>query len=146
MADNKTFNETVQSLFGGMSNFMNTKTVVGEPVKVGDTLLVPLIDVSFGVAAGAWDKEKDGKNSSAGGMGGKMSPTAVLVIREGTVRVVDVQNSDPVSRIIDMVPDIIAKFTGKDKADPDIENAMDDIRERETKTEGAETSEDDTKQ
>ena len=133
MADNKTFNETVQSLFGGMNTFMNTKTVVGEPVKVGDALLVPLIDVSFGIAAGAWDKEKDGKTSSAGGMGGKMQPTAVLVIRDGSVRVVDV------SRIIDMVPDIIAKFTGSDKMGKDIDDAVDDIRTSGTKTDGTET-------
>ncbi|MGI6002088.1 MAG: GerW family sporulation protein [Lachnospiraceae bacterium] len=139
MADNKTFNETVQSLFGGMNTFMNTKTVVGEPVKVGDALLVPLIDVSFGIAAGAWDKEKDGKTSSAGGMGGKMQPTAVLVIRDGSVRVVDVQNNDPVSRIIDMVPDIIAKFTGSDKMGKDIDDAVDDIRTSGTKTDGTET-------
>ena len=50
---NNDFNQTVSSLFSGMDKFMTTKTVVGEPKTVGDTILVPLVDVSFGVAAGA---------------------------------------------------------------------------------------------
>ena len=123
MADNKTFNETVQSLFGGMNTFMNTKTVVGEPVKVGDALLVPLIDVSFGIAAGAWDKEKDGKTSSAGGMGGKMSPSAVLVISNGTTKMVTVKNQDGVSKILDMVPDFVNKFTASKDGGAEAEEA-----------------------
>ena len=44
-----TFNETVESLFKGMDNFLTTKTVVGEAIHVNDTLILPLVDVSFGV-------------------------------------------------------------------------------------------------
>ena len=66
-----TFNETVESLFKGMDNFLTTKTVVGEAIHVNDTLILPLVDVSFGVGAGAWSQEH--KNSAGGGMGGKMT-------------------------------------------------------------------------
>ena len=53
MAEN-TFNNNVDSLFKGMENFITTKTVVGEPIKVSnDTVILPLVDVSFGVGAGA---------------------------------------------------------------------------------------------
>ena len=76
-----TFNETVESLFKGMDNFLTTKTVVGEAIHVNDTLILPLVDVSFGVGAGAWSQEH--KNSAGGGMGGKMTPSAVLVIKDG---------------------------------------------------------------
>ena len=47
-------------------------------------------------------------------MGGKMSPSAVLVIHDGITRLVNVKNQDTVSKIIDMVPDIIEKFRKKD--------------------------------
>ena len=68
MAEN-TFNNNVDSLFKGMENFITTKTVVGEPIKVSnDTVILPLVDVSFGVGAGAVSKEKAG--NSGGGMGG----------------------------------------------------------------------------
>lgn len=54
-------------------------------------------------------------------MGGKMSPSAVLVIHDGITRLVNVKNQDTVSKIIDMVPDIIEKFRKKDDKDPDVE-------------------------
>lgn len=126
MADNK-FDTTVSSLFKGMDGFLSAKTVVGEPVTVNDTIILPLVDVSFGVAAGAGNN--DNKNKAAGGMGGKMSPSAVLVIHDGITRLVNVKNQDSVSKIIDMIPDIIDKMKSfKDgKKDPDIEKAVDDV-------------------
>lgn len=49
------FSSTVQSLFKGMDGFLTTKTVVGDAVKFDDgTIILPLVDVSFGVAAGAF--------------------------------------------------------------------------------------------
>lgn len=127
MADNK-FDTTVSSLFKGMDGFLSAKTVVGEPVTVNDTIILPLVDVSFGVAAGAGNN--DNKNKAAGGMGGKMSPSAVLVIHDGITRLVNVKNQDSVSKIIDMIPDIIDKIKSfKDgKKDPDIEKAVDDVK------------------
>ena len=126
MADNK-FDTTVSSLFKGMDGFLSAKTVVGEPVTVNDTIILPLVDVSFGVAAGAGNN--DNKNKAAGGMGGKMSPSAVLVIHDGFTRLVNVKNQDSVSKIIDMIPDIIDKIKSfKDgKKYPDIEKAVDDV-------------------
>ena len=43
----------VESLLRGMDTVLSTKTVVGEATKVGDTIILPLVDVSFGVGAGA---------------------------------------------------------------------------------------------
>ncbi len=123
MADHK-FNETIASLVNGMDTFLSTKTVVGEPINVNDTLIIPLVDVSFGAGAGAWGQER--KNSAGGGMGGKISPNAVLVIKNGNVRIIPVSSSDPVSKIIDMAPDLINKFTGKGE-DPEVQSAIDDI-------------------
>lgn len=112
MQDNS-FNTTVQSLFKGMDSFITTKTVVGEAVHIGDTIILPLIEVSFGVAAGAFCQEK--KNNAAGGMGGKITPSAVLVIQNGSTRLVNIKNQDGVTKILDMVPDFVNRFTsGKD--------------------------------
>ncbi len=57
---NNNFDTTVQSLFKGMDSFITTKTVVGDAVTVGDTIILPLVDVSFGVAAGAFAGDKKG--------------------------------------------------------------------------------------
>ena len=112
------FDKTVGSLFDGMTNFMTTKTVVGEAVHIGDTIILPLVDVSFGMGAGA--KVDGSKNKASGGMGGKMSPSAVLVINNGVSRIINIKNQDTVSKIVDMAPDIIARFADmikKDKGD-----------------------------
>lgn len=113
MADN-TFNTTVESLFKGMDNFITTKTVVGDAVHIGDTIILPLIDVSFGVAAGAFSAEK--KQNAGGGMGGKIMPSAVLVISNGTTKLVNVKNQDGITKVLDMVPDFVNKFTSNSKA------------------------------
>ena len=58
MSDNN-FNNIVQSMLKGMDGFLSTKTVVGEPVTISDTIIVPFVDVSFGMGAGNVAKEKE---------------------------------------------------------------------------------------
>ena len=119
------FNQTVESLFKGMDSFISTKTVVGDAVKFEDgTILLPLVDVSFGVGAGAYTSDK--KNNAGGGMGGKISPSSVLVIQDGKIRLVNVKNQDMVTKIIDMVPDVIDRFT----KDPKKKQAEKDVDEK----------------
>jgi uncharacterized spore protein YtfJ len=110
MAENN-FNSTVESLFKGMDSFITTKTVVGEAVHIGDTIILPLVDVSFGVAAGAFSQEK--KNNAGGGLGGKITPSAVLVIQNGSTKLVNIKNQDGMTKLLDMVPDFVNKFTSK---------------------------------
>ncbi len=113
MSENN-FNSTVESLFKGMDNFLTTKTVVGDAVKFDDgTIILPLVEVSFGVGAGAF--AKDNKNNAGGGMGGKITPSSVLVIQNGSSKVVSVKEKDGMSKILDMVPDVINKFTKNSK-------------------------------
>ena len=106
-----TFQNTVEALFRGMDSFITTKTVVGDAIHIGDTIILPLVDVSFGVAAGAFSQEK--KNNGAGGMGGKITPSAVLVIQNGTTKLVNIKNQDGITKVLDMVPDFVNKFTSK---------------------------------
>ena len=133
MAENKNdFNETVASLFKGMDSFLSAKTVVGEAVHVNDTIILPLVDVSFGVGAGAFAGDK--KNNAGGGMGGKMSPRAVLVIQNGATKLVNIKNQDTVTKILDMVPDVVDRITGKFgdvKMDDDIDEAISDVTDEE---------------
>ena len=110
-------NTTVESLFKGMDSFISTKTVVGEPTQIGDTIIVPLADVSFGVAAGA--SSEANKNNGAGGLGGKISPSAVLIITNGSTRLVNVKNQDAITKILDMVPDLLDRFAPA-KKDEDV--------------------------
>lgn len=110
MAD-KSFREVVDSLLSGMDGFLSSKTVVGEPVQVGETIIVPFVEVSFGVGAGNFQGEK--KENGAGGLSGRMIPSAVLVIANGTTRLVNIKNQDGLTKILDMVPDLVNNFAAK---------------------------------
>jgi len=114
------FQTVVESLLKGMNGVLSTKTVVGEATTVGDTIILPLVDVSFGVGAGAGNNTQKGSSSGAGGLGGKMTPSAVLVIKDGTVKLVNIKNQDTVTKILDMVPDLVDKFTQPKDKEPEL--------------------------
>ena len=104
----------MDALFQGMNGIVSSKTVVGDAIHIGDTIILPLIDVSFGVGAGAFNGDK--KEKGAGGLGGKMTPCAVLVIQNGKTKLINIKNQDTMTKILDMIPDAIDKFSsGKDE-------------------------------
>ena len=109
MAENN-FKGTVEALFHGMDGVVSSKTVVGEAIHIGDTIILPLVDVSFAVGAGAFNADK--KEKGAGGIGGKMTPSAVLVIQNGMTKVVNIKHQDALTKVLDMAPDLVNKFVG----------------------------------
>ncbi len=122
MAENQ-FSGVVESLLKGMDTILSTKTVVGEATQIGDTIILPLVDVSFGVGAGAGVNDEKKTQNGAGGLGGKMTPSAVLVIgKSGSARLVNIKNQDTVTKILDMVPDILDRFGKKDKEEEKIDD------------------------
>lgn len=122
MGDNN-FSGVVESLLKGMDTVLSTKTVVGEATKIGDTIILPLVDVTFGVGAGASKGEK--KNGGMGGMSGKMTPSAVLVIKNGQTKLVNIKNQDTVTKILDMIPDLVDRFTSPKEEMPEDAEAID---------------------
>ena len=114
MADsNNNFKSTVEALFKGMDAVVSSKTVVGDAIHINDTIILPLVDGSFGIGAGSSSADK--KEKGMGGIGGKMSPSAVIVIQGGKTKLVNVKNQDTITKILDMVPDVVDRFTGKDE-------------------------------
>jgi len=124
---NNNFNSTVAALFQGMDSVVSSKTVVGDAIHVGDTIILPLIDVSFGIGAGSFNAEKQEKG--AGGLGGKMSPSAVLVIQNGRTKLVNIKNQDTMTKILDLIPDVIDRFENRKEkkvTEEDVAELLDD--------------------
>lgn len=95
----------LEILMNKIEDFVSSKTVVGEAVKIGEVTLVPLVDVSVGVGAGG------AENGAGGGaLGAKITPSAVIAISNGSVQLVNIKNQDAVSKLIDMAPGIAAKL------------------------------------
>lgn len=130
MEENK-FNSTVSALFNGMDSVISSKTVVGDAIHIGDTIILPLVDVSFAVGAGAFHADK--KEKGAGGLGGKISPSAVLVIQNGRTKLVNIKNQDTITKLLDLVPDVIDRVKEKKEGkvtEKDIDEMLDEAVEK----------------
>ena len=121
--ENNTFKATVEALFRGMDGVISSKTVVGDAIHINGTIILPLVDVSFGIGAGSFSGEK--KERGMGGIGGKMSPSAVIVIQDGRTRLVNIKNQDTITKILDMVPDVVDRFTAGKEGNMTEEDVMD---------------------
>ncbi len=124
MADSEN-RDVTNSLIEGMDKILMAKTVVGEPVKIGDTTIIPLVDINFGLAAGTGKDDKYSRKNGVGGMGGKVSPNAILVIQNGTTRLLSVKNQDSITKIMDMIPEVVHRLTKDKKGGPTDEEIED---------------------
>jgi uncharacterized spore protein YtfJ len=106
-----------------MNAVLSAKTIVGEPTQIGDTIILPFMDMTFGVAAGASAGDK--KNGGAGAFSGKLTPSAVLVIKGGTTKLVNIRNQDSLTKVLDMIPDLVDKFTKPKEDIMDDDEAID---------------------
>ena len=66
-------------------------------------------------------------------MGGKMTPSAVLVIQNGSTRVINIKNMDGISKVIDMAPDLINRFMPGKGMNPEVKQAAKDLSGKEEK-------------
>jgi uncharacterized spore protein YtfJ len=112
----------MNAIFDKLENFLKTKTVVGEPMKIGETTIVPFINISFGLGVGGGNgTDEKGNNGDGGGsgIGAKVAPTAVLVIKGDKVELLPIRKSGGLDKLLDMVPGIIDKVNEK-KEEKDI--------------------------
>ncbi len=115
--------ETIEPLFKTaieeIERMLNSKTVVGEPMAIGDNTIIPLVSVGFGFGAGAGTgkESKNGEGSGGGtGGGGGVKPVAVLVINDDGVRLESVKSGT--ASVIEKVAETIVKTAQKkDKED-----------------------------
>ena len=63
-------------------------------------------------------------------MGGKISPSAVIVIQDGRTKLVNIKNQDTITKILDMIPDVVDRFTA-DKEERMTEKEVMDILDSE---------------
>ena len=109
MRDKNDYNEktAIEKIASGLEGVLNTKTIVGDPIDVQDATIVPLIEITCGMGIGDYE----GKN--AGGMGTRLTPVACLVVQNGVTKVIHIKNTDPLSKLIDLLPNLINDVMGQ---------------------------------
>lgn len=113
MLEKNKVSETFATIFKGIDTFVDNKKVIGDPYTVGDTTIVPFLEISTGMAVGSFNKDKD-----AGGVGCKVTPVACLVIQNGFTKLINIKNQDAISKALDMIPDLVDKLFKKE-VEPD---------------------------
>ena len=111
------FDKTV----GEIERMLNTKTVVGEPIKIENTTLIPLISVGFGFGVGGGEGTEPQKGSGHGGGtggGGGVKPVALVIVDANQVRVEPIKSGT--ASVLEKVAETIGKaVTGKAEAAPE---------------------------
>lgn len=98
---------------------VDVNSVVGEPITTADGItIIPISKVSVGYGGGGSDYVSKHVNPHDNPFGGgvcagiKVTPTAFLVIKEGSVRVLPIAEpaSTTVDRLVEMIPDTLDKI------------------------------------
>ena len=113
--DKNPIGELMQNTMENVRSILKVDTVVGDPIYTPDGItLVPISKISVGFGGGGveFNNKKVGENRPYGGgnaTGVKIDPIGFLVIKDGTVRMVNVTPpaSNTVDRIIDLVPQVM---------------------------------------
>jgi len=109
-------NKQVEMLFEKLKDFITSKTVVGEEIKVGKLTLIPIIEVTFGMGSGTGGGKyaKDQEGSGEGmGVGVKASPSAFIVIKEEEVELLSLRKPGSLEKLIEKFPEIMEKCPWK---------------------------------
>ena len=113
----------IENLFdkavGEIERMLNSKTVVGDPIKDEGHTLIPLINVGFGFGVGEGEGNEPEKGSGQGGGtggGGGVKPVALVVVNEKGVRVETIKSGT--ASVLEKVADTVSK-TMAEKGDSD---------------------------
>jgi uncharacterized spore protein YtfJ len=111
--------DLISTIVEELKSMATTDSVVGEPIKVDDKTIVPVIKISMGFGGGS-----GGENASAGGGGGggiRIEPVAFIVADEEEVSLLPIKPKS-LDKVVEVVPELISKIKsareGKEQSEP----------------------------
>ena len=108
----------VKTTLGEIEKVLGTKTVIGDPISVGDTTLIPLLSIGFGFGGvGGTGDSKRGSEGAGGGGGaaGGVKPIAIIIIDKNGARIESIKGgmAGALEKLGETVPEVLAKFAEK---------------------------------
>ena len=112
--------EIMNLSMNSIKNMIDVNTIVGDMVSSPDgTVIIPVSKVCFGFAAGGseFNTNKLNKYSEntklpfggGSGAGVHISPVAFLTVKDGQVKLLNINGTTSVDKLIDLVPDVVNK-------------------------------------
>lgn len=121
-------NGMMSTVMESIKEMVDVNTIVGDPVTTPDGMvIIPISKVSFGFASGGGEFNSNLEGSGkflksedeyfnqpfAGGSGAgvSISPIAFLVVGQGNIKLLPVNESNSFERLIEYAPELINKIT-----------------------------------
>ncbi len=116
-----------------LESMIDVNTIIGDMVSANDgTSIIPISKVCFGFAAGGSEFNTNKLNKftensklpfgGGSGAGVNISPIGFLIVKDGNVRLLTVESTGPLDKLVDLVPDVVNKandLVKKAAKDPD---------------------------
>lgn len=123
----------IQGLMGvtieKIRDMVNAETIIGDPIHIDDTTIIPVSRVTFGFVSGGSDVGPSSSKQMFGGGSGagvSVTPVAFLVISDGNVRTVQlIDKVTAVDNVVASLPELVDKVTAlikKEKPAPAQDN------------------------
>ena len=104
-----------------LENMIDVNKIVGDIVETSDgSIIIPVSKVSFGFAAGGSEFNTNKLNKfmdnaklpfgGGSGAGVNISPMAFLIVKDGNVKLLTLNNTSPLDKLVDEIPDVINKI------------------------------------
>lgn len=110
----------VKTTLEEIEKVLTTRTVVGEPITIEDTTLIPLISVGFGFGAGGGSGKGEAKQKGEGEGGGTgggawVKPIAMIILDKEGVRIEPIRGglSTTIDKIGETIPKVVDKLVEK---------------------------------
>lgn len=117
----------MKSAMNSIKDMVDVNTIIGEPIETTNNMvIIPISKVCFGFAAGGSefnsetvneykkkDKEEEAKYrlpfGGGSGAGVTISPVAFIVVMQDSIKVLPIEHSSAIDKLIDYVPDLMQR-------------------------------------
>jgi len=124
--------QMMQETASRLKEFLVPRNVVGDPIELGDKVIIPVARFGFGFGAGGGEG-KNGGGGAGGGGGGGIEPVAIIIIHKDIkgpegVQVMSLSKENPIAQVIaalseSLAPQVIQALKSMDKKAPAAEPA-----------------------
>ncbi|KGK88304.1 MULTISPECIES: GerW family sporulation protein [unclassified Clostridium] len=112
MNDTTNFSQNLGTLFSDLHNFVDTDSVLGKPLSVGDKTLVPVMSVTLGYGNTGMSTKMQAVNSTNAsngvGLGARVSTSSVIVIDKDNVSMLPVNEKSTMGQMMDKIPQALS--------------------------------------
>lgn len=119
-------NKIMENTLEKMRQMVDVSTIIGDPIETAGTTIIPVSKVAYGFTSGGTDLPSKSNNELFGGAGGggiTITPVAFIVIKDGSVRMMQINNyTSSADRAISMIPELLDKVSELTKMKDKVEN------------------------